>query len=216
MTERLHFHFSLSCTGEGNGNPVQWSCLENPRDGRAWWAAIYGVAQGWTRLKWLSSSSQALWTGKMEILSKKIWLLCLGADCWPRHIYFILLSKSQSLSYNHLFTYGLLGIRCCMGSFSSCGEQGLFFIVVPRLLAAVAALVAPGTWNLVVVAHGLSSRGDGLSYSMTCGIVLDQESNQCPHIGRQSLYHWATREAQKEKYFTINLFKIIWCCPNSF
>ena len=51
MTERLHFHFSLSCTGEGNGNPLQCSCLENPRDGGAWWAAIYGVAQSQTQLK---------------------------------------------------------------------------------------------------------------------------------------------------------------------
>ena len=49
-------YFSLSRTGEGNGNPLQCSCLENPRDGRAWWAAIYGVAQSWTWLKWLSSS----------------------------------------------------------------------------------------------------------------------------------------------------------------
>ena len=55
-TERLHFHFSLSCIGEGNGNPLQCSCLENPRDGVAWWAAIYGVAQSRTRLKRLSSS----------------------------------------------------------------------------------------------------------------------------------------------------------------
>ena len=47
-TERLHFHFSLSCIGEGNGNPLQCSCLENPRDGGAWWAAVYGVAQSWT------------------------------------------------------------------------------------------------------------------------------------------------------------------------
>ena len=54
-TERLPFHFSLSCIGEGNGNPLQCSCLENPRDGGAWWAAIYGVAQSRTRLKWLSS-----------------------------------------------------------------------------------------------------------------------------------------------------------------
>ena len=54
MTERLHFHFSLSRTGEGNGNPLQCSCLENPRDSRAWWAAIYGIAQSRTRLKWLS------------------------------------------------------------------------------------------------------------------------------------------------------------------
>ena len=56
-TERLHFHFSLSCIGEGNGNPLQCSCLQNPREGGAWWAAIYGVAQSWTRLKQLSSRS---------------------------------------------------------------------------------------------------------------------------------------------------------------
>ena len=54
MTEQLHFHFSLSCIGEGNGNPFQCSWLENPRDGGAWWAVVYGVAQSWTRLKRLS------------------------------------------------------------------------------------------------------------------------------------------------------------------
>ena len=59
MTERLHFHFSLSCLGEGNGNPLQYSCLENPRDGGAWWASVYGVAQSRTRLKRLSSSSSS-------------------------------------------------------------------------------------------------------------------------------------------------------------
>ena len=58
-TERLHFHFSLSCTGEGNGNTLQCSCLENPRDGGAWWAAVSGVAQSQTRLKRLSSSSSS-------------------------------------------------------------------------------------------------------------------------------------------------------------
>ena len=57
-SERLHFRFSLSCIGEGNGNPLQCSCLENPRDGGAWWAAVYGVAQSRTRLKRLSSSSR--------------------------------------------------------------------------------------------------------------------------------------------------------------
>ena len=58
-TERLHFHFSLSCIGEGNGNPLQCSCLENPRDGRAWWAAVYGVTQSRTQLNRLSSSSSS-------------------------------------------------------------------------------------------------------------------------------------------------------------
>ena len=57
-TERLLF--PLSCIREGNGNPLQCSCLENPRDGRAWWAAVYGVAQSWTRLKRLSSSSSRI------------------------------------------------------------------------------------------------------------------------------------------------------------
>ena len=58
-TERLRFHFSLSCIGKRNGNPLQCSCLENPRDGGAWWAAISGVAQSRTRLKRLSSSSSS-------------------------------------------------------------------------------------------------------------------------------------------------------------
>ena len=54
--EQLHFHFSLSCIGVENGNPLQCSCLENPRVGETWWAAVYGVPQSWTRLKRLSSS----------------------------------------------------------------------------------------------------------------------------------------------------------------
>ena len=56
-TEWLHFHFLPSCNGEGNGNPLQCSCLENPRDRGAWWAVIYGVTQSRTQLKWLSCSS---------------------------------------------------------------------------------------------------------------------------------------------------------------
>ena len=60
MIERLHFHFSLSCIGEGNANPLQCSCLENPKDGGAWWASAYGFAQSRTRLKRLSSSSSSM------------------------------------------------------------------------------------------------------------------------------------------------------------
>ena len=69
LTERLHFHFSLSCIGEGNGNPLQCSCLENPRDGGVWWAAVYGVAQSQTRLKRLSSSSSFHFGLKLNIFS---------------------------------------------------------------------------------------------------------------------------------------------------
>ena len=65
-TERLHFHFSLSCIGEGNGNPLQCSCLENPRDREAWWAAVYGVTQSQTLLKRLSSSSMVFSVASYE------------------------------------------------------------------------------------------------------------------------------------------------------
>ena len=71
--EQLHCHFSLSRTGEGNGNPLQCSCLENPRDGEARWAAIYEVAQSQTRLKRHSSSSSSLWeTPRQSMLEVKI------------------------------------------------------------------------------------------------------------------------------------------------
>ena len=68
MTEWLHFHFSLSCIGEGNGNPLHCSCLENPRDRGAWWAAVHGVAQSQTWLKWLSSSSRSF-----SYLESQLW-----------------------------------------------------------------------------------------------------------------------------------------------
>ena len=65
MTERLHFYFSLSCIGEGNGDPLQCSCIENPKDGGAWWAAVYGVAQSQTWLKRLSSSRSICYITKV-------------------------------------------------------------------------------------------------------------------------------------------------------
>ena len=103
-TERLHFHFSLSCIGEGNGNPLQWSCLENPRDGGAWWAAVCGVAQSWTQLKRLSSSSsndQWCWASFHVLLGYlyiflgviSIHILCLFLN----QVAFLLLSFKSSL-----------------------------------------------------------------------------------------------------------------------
>ena len=90
-TERLLFHFSLSCIGEGNGNPLQCACLENPRDRAAWWAAICGVAQSWTWLKQLSSRSILIFA--MFYLTKTIFKLklrlkyylnnLLWTDCIP-------------------------------------------------------------------------------------------------------------------------------------
>ena len=83
MTEWLHFHFSLSCIGEGNGNPLQCSCLENPRDKGSWWAAVYGVAQSRTRLKWLSSSSMqfCFYCSTETEVPTLIFLLVTKSDC---------------------------------------------------------------------------------------------------------------------------------------
>ena len=78
-TQWLHFHFSLSCTEEGNGNPLQCSCLQNPRDGGAWWAAVYGAAQSRTWLKQLSSSSNPQ-------PRDQTWVSC--ASCIGRQIFF--------------------------------------------------------------------------------------------------------------------------------
>ena len=96
-TEQLHFHFSLSCIGEGNGNPLQYSCLENPRDGGAWQAAVYGVTQSRTRLKRLSSSSSLFQKEKIRsgILKEFIYMFLLFAEKFqvPSPIH---MSKSQS------------------------------------------------------------------------------------------------------------------------
>ena len=88
-TERLHFHFSLSCIGEENGNPLQCSCLENPRKGGAWWAAIYGVMQSRTRLKRLSSSSSSL---KLKDGLEPL-LTCRSPSCFNdalKHLFYFL------------------------------------------------------------------------------------------------------------------------------
>ena len=84
MIERLHFHFSLSYIGEGNGNPLHCSCLENPRDGGAWWAAVYGVAQSQTRLKRLSSSSSSSSSSSMA-----------GGRGWKKFVF----AKGYRVSY---------------------------------------------------------------------------------------------------------------------
>ena len=85
MTKQLHFQFSLSCIGEGDRNSLQYSCMENPRNGGAWWAAIYGVTQNWTWLKRLSSSSSSRRTGALVraclMLSKAFFLFPSSKYC---------------------------------------------------------------------------------------------------------------------------------------
>ena len=101
MTERLHFHFSLSCIGEGNGNPLQCSCLENPRDGGAWWAAVSGVARSRTRLRRLSSSSSirvynALPKQARRVLFLPAFDVCVRSFPYPFTLIKALLHKTLS------------------------------------------------------------------------------------------------------------------------
>ena len=105
MIEWLHFHFSLSCIGEGNGNPLQCSCLENPRDGGAWWAAVYGVAQGQTRLKWLSSSSILFSTvaASIYILTNKAQGFCFSISSLTLVIFFLFFNISHLSRYEVMF-----------------------------------------------------------------------------------------------------------------
>ena len=70
--------------GEGNGNPLQCSCLENPRDGGAWWAAVSGVAESWTRLKRLSSSS-----------TSELWELVMDKEAWLAVIHGVIKSRTR-------------------------------------------------------------------------------------------------------------------------
>ena len=112
MTERLHFHFSLSCIGEGNGNPLQCSCLENPRDGGAWWAAIYGVAQSQTRLKRLSSSSRInVWMSSIYAYTVFITNWC---SSFLRHLFFLPFCKEKFSFFLFLFLFD------CQESQNSC------------------------------------------------------------------------------------------------
>ena len=115
-TQWLPFHFSLSCIGEGNGNPLQWSCLENPRDGGAWWAAVYGVALSWTWLKRLSISRKLLERVSLEMkpflecilelhnfYHQKFWTLSSAYNRnsiqtrWKREDYCFILLKSDEV-----------------------------------------------------------------------------------------------------------------------
>ena len=89
------FHFSLSCIGEGNGNPLQCSCLENPGDGGAWWAAVSGVAQSRTRLKRLSRSSSSSMLLAYVTPPRPNLRVCLGFSVCPLGLSFHFVWYSQ-------------------------------------------------------------------------------------------------------------------------
>ena len=113
MTERLYFHFSLLCIGEGNGNPLQCSCLENPRDGGAWWAAVYGVAQSRTRLTWLRLLSSSI-----LVFIKLPWCPCQkSCDCTCIIYWYVWLpggsvGKEAACSAGDMGSFPGLGRKC--------------------------------------------------------------------------------------------------------
>ena len=117
-TERLHFHFSLSCIGEGNVNPLQCSCLENPRDGGAWWAAVYEVAQNRTQLKWLSSSSSSS--------SSVLWYICV-----------LIWMKSNLYIFISIYIFGIISkkflLNAILWSFSPVFSSTTFIVLLIAL-----------------------------------------------------------------------------------
>ena len=129
-TEWLHFHFSLWCIGEGNGNLLQCSCLENPRDGGAWWAAVYSVTQSQTRLKRLSSSSSSNMTKKSTsvFILNQAWTWRTSTCCpYPSLSHCSLLFLLPSYS-PLLLTYG--GLLCppiCSALFASFLPSCIFY-----------------------------------------------------------------------------------------
>ena len=142
-TERLHFHFSLWFIGEGNGNPLQCSCLENPRDGGAWCAAVYGVAQSQTQLKQLSSSSSGtqvyfsfsfffffFWLGCVLLLGfeeQGIWLIIDLVKHLLSLLDSVIFSGPQLHVYWFLAVYPLLSLYLSFIRFISMLPLGYFF-----------------------------------------------------------------------------------------
>ena len=124
MSERLHFHFSLSCIGEGNGNPLQCSCLENPRDGEAWWAAVYGIAQSDTTE---ATAAAAAWLQKVLIAKYQSIIWMNHSASVPFYLIFHLLSFYWSLKtviFLYKCSYSLLCVCVSLWSlFLNCQRE---------------------------------------------------------------------------------------------
>jgi len=133
----LHFHFSLSCIGGGNGNPLQYSCLENPRDGGAWWAAIYGVAQTRTQLKRLSSSSRAFYELSCRVTNNKI--------TSTSHLDSKLLVWCKSNCSFCLFKFTVWYCFCCFVQLLS----RVWLFAIPWTAARLAPLSFTFSWSLL-------------------------------------------------------------------
>ena len=160
MTERLHFHFSLSCTGEGNGHPLHCSCLENPRDGGAWWAAVYGVLQSRTRLKWLSSSS--------------IYYEVMGPDAMILVFWMLSFKPAFLLSFTfikkHFSSSSLSAIRVVSSA---------YLRLFPGILIPVCELSSLA-FHMIYSAYKLNKQGDNIHPCHTPFTIWNQSTVPCP------------------------------------
>ena len=181
-TEWLHFHFSLSCTGEGNGNPLQRFCLENPRDGGAWWAAIYGVTQSRTRLKWLSSSiAHYRVLSRFLVLYSRAFLVIYFIHvrvCWVFSC--PTLCDTIDCSPPGSFVYGILQARKLERvAMSSCRGSSW-----PRNQARASYVSCTGRWVLSHQCHlgsfqepnHVSPRSNGLIFASSGSAVMVQNT----------------------------------------
>ena len=160
-TVRLHFHFSLSCIGEGNGNPLQCSCLENPRDGGAWRAAVYGVAQSRSRLKRLSSSSRDI---DYAVENNNI-----------KYASYAFTPVVSGLKKKKCLFSAVLGPRCWVAWLRRVGAALLGSAGASQCSGILAAEL--GLWSTRAsagAAPGLKTCG-----SAACGIFSDHRSNSC-------------------------------------
>ena len=178
MTEQLHFHFSLSHIGEGNGNPLQCSCLENPRDGGAWWAAVSRVAQSRTRLKWLSSSSSI--ASLTAPLSKSLVLL---TSTWIILPIFCLFRSWRSCPLCHL-SHPLPQSHPGLGHLSTTATSG-------SLLYPTAYLISPLSCSYLKLSTSKTKLNPPLKPTPTAIFLSQLRLLTEPHPSRpvdQSLY----------------------------
>ena len=168
-TERLHFYFSLSCIGEGNGNPLQCSCLENPRDSRAWWAAVYGVTQSQTRLMRLISSI-SLYEIKHDLCIIK------HVSSWENSVIFVswrlqkrpIFYKGQSSSLQFMPTVIVLVYNPHVGQW-----KAVFLSWVPQTFSMVGSFIS-FSFSLKVISSVRSFFDDSIwsSLSQLVSIIL--------------------------------------------
>ena len=155
MTEWFHFHFLLSCIGEGNDNPLQCSCLENPRDRGAWWVAIYEVSQSWIRLKQISSSNSNF---------RLIFCATVRAKLGPFMTCSLPLSVRLSQKNRAHITYLSLGVDAGRTGWSTGNSEAILKMTIARSPGKEIGLTRPERHSLLMRARPWQTLSSGSSY----------------------------------------------------